>query len=222
MAFRLAAHALLDHAPAIASTALVARFLAFFNTLLGRVTHVVILDVTHVVNLSVHLSLDLHTQLHAMSDRALSEFRNHSVGFVFQAFHLLDHLNCRENVALPALFAGDGGPAQAERRERAETLLERVGLGGLGERYPTKLSGGERQRVAIARALFCGPRLLIADEPTGNLDVRTGNAILDMFSELNERDGLTLVVVTHDPLVAERAGRVITLDGRRIVEDAAA
>jgi putative ABC transport system ATP-binding protein len=160
--------------------------------------------------------------LHAMDDRALSRFRNRSVGFIFQSFHLLEHLNCRENVALPALFNPDGGPAQSQRRERAEALLERVGLGGLGERYPAKLSGGERQRVAIARALFCEPRLLIADEPTGNLDAGTGDAILDMFAELNEREGLTLVVVTHDPVVAERADRVIILEGGRIVEERAA
>ena len=158
----------------------------------------------------------------ALSDRELSDFRNTRIGFVFQAFHLLEHLNCFENVALPSLFARDGGPAEGERRARAEALLARVGLEGVGLRYPGELSGGERQRVAIARSLFCRPRLLLADEPTGNLDARTGDAILDMFRMLNEEEGLTLVMVTHDEVVARVAHRVVRLESGRVEGQAAA
>jgi putative ABC transport system ATP-binding protein len=160
-------------------------------------------------------------RLDQMNDRQLSGFRNRNVGFVFQAFHLLEHLNCRENVALPALFAPDGGADFASRRKRADTLLDQVGLAGLEERYPGHLSGGERQRVAIARALFCAPRLLIADEPTGNLDAETGDEILQMFRDLNRDNGLTLVVVTHDPVVASAADRVVIIESGRVAGEAA-
>lgn len=160
--------------------------------------------------------------IHQLADRELSEFRNTRIGFVFQAFHLLEHLNCFENVALPALFARDGGPDQAERQARAEALLTRVGLEGVGRRYPGELSGGERQRVAIARSLFCRPRLLLADEPTGNLDARTGDAILEMFRNLNEEEGLSLVMVTHDEVVARAAHRVVRLESGRVAEPEAA
>jgi ABC-type lipoprotein export system ATPase subunit len=154
--------------------------------------------------------------IHSLSDAKLSEFRNARIGFIFQAFHLLEHLNCLENVGLPSLFARDGGLGAGELRTRAEALLARVGLDGVGQRYPGELSGGERQRVAIARSLFCRPRVLLADEPTGNLDARTGDSILDMFRTLNDEEGLTLVMVTHDEVVARSAHRIVRLEAGRL------
>jgi len=151
------------------------------------------------------------------SSRALNRFRNKMVGFVFQFYHLLDELSVLENVALPAMASRSVLGWFGARRSvnaRAEELLTRFGLGERIKHKPSQLSGGERQRVAIARALMNEPRLLLADEPTGNLDSEAGNGIIDVLDELNKA-GQTIVMVTHDDRIAQRAGRIITLaDGR--------
>jgi putative ABC transport system ATP-binding protein len=152
----------------------------------------------------------LGTRLDALSDRELTRLRLTRLGFVFQRFHLLPVLTARENVELPMAEAGVGGP---ERRARARELLDYVGLARREDHRATQLSGGEMQRVAIARALANRPAVVLADEPTGELDAATGREILDLFLRLN-RDGTTLVVVTHDDRLAAEAGRVIhMLDG---------
>jgi len=146
-----------------------------------------------------------------LGDVARSRLRGRAIGFVFQAFNLIPNLKAWENVALPLYYAGVG---RAERRERALAMLDRVGLADRAEHYPAELSGGEEQRVAIARALVIGPMLVLADEPTGNLDRRTGRSVLGLLEGVREA-GATLVVVTHDPEIAARAGRrVRVVDGR--------
>jgi putative ABC transport system ATP-binding protein len=153
-------------------------------------------------------------KVHELSEPELAEVRKSKIGFVFQNFNLLPRLTAIENVSLPMVYRGV--PAK-ERRRRAMELLELVGLGERANHRPTELSGGEAQRVAIARALSNNPRILLADEPTGNLDTKTGEEILSIFEELN-RMGRTVIVVTHDPEVARRAKRIVRLrDG--IVED---
>lgn len=142
-----------------------------------------------------------------LSDAELTQVRRHKIGFVFQSFHLVSRLSAAENVELPMLFAGL--PA-AERRSRVAAALERVGLSPRAAHRPDALSGGERQRVALARAIVMRPAMLLADEPTGNLDTRSGDVVLDLMDELNEA-GQTLVVVTHDPRVARRADRLLVL-----------
>lgn len=158
-----------------------------------------------------------------LSDRQLSAFRNKTVGFVFQQFNLLAPLSALENVLLPSHFDPSGEPRTA-LRERAQKALERVGLGEKLSRRPAQLSGGERQRVAIARALFARPRLVLCDEPTGNLDARTGQAIIDLFRELVAEQAMTLIVVTHETRLSQAAGRVVTLSDHRLrpVDTAAA
>jgi putative ABC transport system ATP-binding protein len=148
--------------------------------------------------------------LHALGDRALTRLRLTRLGFVFQRFHLLPVLTARENVELPM---AEAGASKAERRARALELLEYVGLAARAEHRATQLSGGEMQRVAIARALANRPELILADEPTGELDAATGRGILDLFRHLSH-DRVTLLVVTHDERLAAEAGRVIhMLDG---------
>jgi putative ABC transport system ATP-binding protein len=140
-----------------------------------------------------------------LSDAERTLLRRGHVGFVFQSFNLLPRLSAIENVALPMTYAG---LPRADRTSRGEELLKRVGLDGKGHKTPLELSGGERQRVGIARALANRPSLLLADEPTGNLDSRTSAEIIDLFSDLH-REGMTILLVTHDPGVAGRAGRVL-------------
>jgi putative ABC transport system ATP-binding protein len=149
-----------------------------------------------------------------LTDAELTEVRRHTIGFVFQFFHLVPRLTAAGNVELPMLFAGV--PA-AERRERVAAALDAVGLTDRAHHRPEQLSGGQRQRVAIARATIMRPRLLLADEPTGNLDSVSGRQVIGLLEEMN-RHGLTLVVVTHDPAVARRAQRVLVLADGRIVE----
>jgi putative ABC transport system ATP-binding protein len=145
----------------------------------------------------------------------LADVRNRRVGFVFQGFNLLPQISAFENVELPLLF---GGVPPRKRRERAEALLTRVGLGDRMEHKPTELSGGQMQRVAIARALAMQPDVVLADEPTGNLDSSAGGDIMQLFTELWEQ-GSTLVVITHDKSLARRANRIVEIHDGRIIRD---
>ncbi len=150
----------------------------------------------------------------------LSRYRSREVGMVFQLHNLLMTLTASENVQVPMF---ELAASARERRQRAERLLELVGLAGKETHRPTELSGGERQRVAIARALAMEPPILLADEPTGNLDSDAGHRVLALLEELREREGLTIVMVTHDPDVAEHADRIVRmLDGRVVSEEAGA
>ena len=154
--------------------------------------------------------------LHRLSPSKLTTFRRHKVGFVFQAFNLMPNLTALENVMLPAEFAGMSGK---EARRRAEELLERVGLSGRMRHRPGQLSGGEQQRVAIARAFINDPALVIADEPTGNLDTKTGAAIVELLTSLAGKQ--TVIIATHDERIAGAADRAIHLaDGQITAEEA--
>ena len=150
----------------------------------------------------------------AATDQDRAALRGGRIGFVFQAFHLLAHRTVLDNVLLATLYSG---VPRAERRARALAALERVGLGHRLDFMPTVLSGGERQRVAIARAVVASPHVLLADEPTGNLDSATSGGVLDLFDELH-RDGLTLVVITHDQVVSARAQRRVRIDDGVLTE----
>lgn len=154
------------------------------------------------------------TDLGRLSEDDRARFRRENIGFVFQSFQLLTSLSARENVQIPLELRGD---ASAPRR--SVELLKRVGLGDRLDHYPAQLSGGEQQRVALARAFVHSPRVLFADEPTGNLDAGTGGAIIELMRELNEEEGATLVLVTHDLELAARARRTIRLADGRVVAD---
>ena len=147
-------------------------------------------------------------------DATRAKMRNESIGFVFQAFNLLDHLSVLENVTIPASFSRNSRDIQGRGKE----ALRRVGLSDLASRRPGALSGGQKQRVAIARALFNSPSLLLCDEPTGNLDSETGKEVIDFFRELNAKDGVTLLIVTHERRVSMVAKRVIAMKDGMLVE----
>lgn len=151
----------------------------------------------------------------ALDDDALSALRGRHIGFVFQSFHLLPRLSALENVMLPARFAGG---TDASTEARARELLRRLGLGDRLNHRPNQLSGGQRQRVAIARALINQPRVILADEPTGNLDSRTSEEIMQLFAELNA-EGQTILMVTHEDDIAARARRVVVMRDGQILED---
>jgi len=151
------------------------------------------------------------------TDNQLAEIRNRKVGFVFQTFNLLPKATALENVELPMIYAG---VRRKERRERAAAVLERVGLADRMNHRPNEMSGGQRQRVAIARAIVNEPAFILADEPTGALDTKTGTQILDLFEELNA-EGNTIILITHDPNIAARAKRVIHLLDGLMVSDTA-
>ena len=153
-------------------------------------------------------------EISKLKSSKLAQIRNKKIGFVFQTFNLLPHLNIQKNVELPLLYAG---LSAKKRKKRAIEILESVGLGDRLKHKPSELSGGQRQRVAIARALVNNPNIILADEPTGNLDTGSGSDILSIFKELND-DGHTIIIVTHDPTVANSCGRVIKIiDGN--IED---
>lgn len=151
-----------------------------------------------------------------LSEPALAQLRGHRIGFVFQSFHLISRLTARENVELPLMLCG---VLPAERHRRSQRLLEDLGLDNRADHRPAELSGGQRQRVAIARAMAMAPRLILADEPTGNLDSRSGEEVITLLEGLNREQGITLMVVTHDPRLGERAGRRISMDDGRISSD---
>ncbi len=155
------------------------------------------------------------TQANNMSDSALAAFRNAKLGFVFQSFHLIASLNVIDNVELPLLYRS--GMSAGERHARAKEVLERVGLSHRMKHRPAQLSGGQCQRVAIARALAGAPEIIMADEPTGNLDSRMGGEIMQLLTELNKQDGRTIVMVTHNDEQAELTDRIIRLyDGQQV------
>jgi putative ABC transport system ATP-binding protein len=151
-----------------------------------------------------------------LSAGELAQLRNEVIGFVFQSFHLLARTSARDNVALPLIYRG---VRRAERRRRAEAMLGLVGLGHRMGHKPNQLSGGEQQRVAIARALVTEPSVLLADEPTGNLDTRAGEAVLSLLERLNAERGVALAIVTHDQAVAARARRQVTIRDGVIAAD---
>jgi len=155
-----------------------------------------------------------NTPVHELTEGELAEIRRDRVGFVFQNFNLLPRITARENVELPMIYKGIKAK---ERHQRAVELLQKVGLGARVNHKPTELSGGERQRVAIARALANEPDIILADEPTGNLDTKTEEEILKIFDQLWE-EGKTIIVVTHDPEVAAHAKRIIHIRDGKIVD----
>jgi len=156
------------------------------------------------------------TDLGSLTEEQRARIRATTIGFVFQAFQLIPTLTALENVLVPVELANGGG---RDATKRARGLLGRVGLSDRFDHYPTQLSGGEQQRVALARAFANEPKILFADEPTGNLDSVTGSDIIDLLVQLNEEQRTTLVLVTHDPALADRAHRVITLAGGRVTSD---
>lgn len=152
-----------------------------------------------------------------LSRDELASIRNKKIGFVFQGFNLLGKMKALENVELPMIYSGI---PQRERRERAREALQKVGLSGRENHYPSQLSGGQQQRVAIARALVNNAPIILADEPTGNLDTKTSKEIMELFSRLNEESGITLIIVTHEPDIARYSRRIIRfLDGMIISDE---
>lgn len=158
----------------------------------------------------------LHENTEKMNDAQLSDFRNKNIGFVFQSFHLIPSLNIIENVALPLLYRN--GISRKERKEKIEAVLERLGLSHRMRHYPGQLSGGQCQRVAIARAIVGDPKIVLADEPTGNLDSKMGQEVMDLLHQLNREDGRTIVMVTHNEQQARETDRIIRFfDGRQVL-----
>lgn len=151
----------------------------------------------------------------SLSSKQLAQFRNHRIGFVFQDHHLLPQLSLVENVLLPGLAQGAATPALVQR---ADELIAAVGLAGRRDHFPTQLSGGERQRTAVARALLNKPLLLLADEPTGNLDARTGQSVADLLFDLPLRQGAMMIMVTHSPELALRADRRMRLESQKLIQ----
>ncbi|MCJ2126314.1 ABC transporter ATP-binding protein [Methylobacterium sp. J-077] len=181
---------------------------------------------TTLMNLIGLLDRPSHGEIHLdgvptayLRDDDLAVLRNRRIGFVFQAFHLLPRLPALDNVALPLLYRGLG---KRLRRARAAEALHKVGLADRASHRPDELSGGQRQRVAIARALVGGPTLLLADEPTGNLDSRAADDIMALFLALNRDLGVTILIVTHDPAVAARCPRRIVMRDGRVLDDTGA
>jgi putative ABC transport system ATP-binding protein len=153
-----------------------------------------------------------------LKDRELSEYRNKKIGFVFQDFHLQPHLTLLENVEIPLLFAGGKKRKEAVMQKKAKELLELVDVGERMNHRPAEISGGQKQRTAIARAIINNPHILLADEPTGNLDSQTGNAIIALLKKLHQKEKMTVIVVTHDHEIAKNAGRIIEIKDGKLIE----
>ncbi|RJR50191.1 MAG: ABC transporter ATP-binding protein [Desulfobacteraceae bacterium] len=151
----------------------------------------------------------------SLTDRELSRIRNEKIGFVFQQFFLLSRLTAVENVSLPLVYRG---VAEKERRETAREMLDKVGMGDREKHRPMELSGGQQQRVAIARAMAARPAIILADEPTGALDTAVGQSIMELFSELNQTQGITTLIITHDPNIARQCGRMIRMQDGVVAE----
>lgn len=151
-----------------------------------------------------------------MNDTTLSAIRNQQIGFVFQSFHLIPRTNALQNVELPLLYAG---VSRKKRRERAMEMLEMVGMADRMEHKPNELSGGQKQRIAIARAMINSPSILLADEPTGALDSKTGHLIMDLFHKLHEEQGKTIILITHNGELAKETERILTLSDGSIVAE---
>ena len=152
----------------------------------------------------------------SLSEKELASVRNHNLGFVFQGFNLLKRMTALDNVATPLLYAG---VSRTESRQRAQELLQQTGLGKFSEYQPNQLSGGQQQRVAISRALVNNPQLILADEPTGNLDTQTSGEIMGVFKRLNREKGITIVLVTHEDDIAAYASRLVRLKDGRVIHD---
>ena len=160
------------------------------------------------------ISIASDTPIQDFSDKKLAQFRNQKIGFIFQSYHLINDLTVLDNVELPLLYRDT---SSAERKRLASEALEKVGLSNRMSHYPSQLSGGQRQRVAIARAIVGKPAIILADEPTGNLDSQMGNEIMEILEHLNSTDGTTIVMVTHDENMAKRTHRLVRLfDGSQV------
>ena len=160
------------------------------------------------------ISIASDTPIADFSDKKLAQFRNQKIGFIFQSYHLINDLTVLDNVELPLLYRDTSA---AERKRLASEALEKVGLSNRMSHYPSQLSGGQRQRVAIARAIVGKPAIILADEPTGNLDSQMGNEIMEILENLNKTDGTTIVMVTHDENMAKRTHRLVRLfDGSQV------
>jgi putative ABC transport system ATP-binding protein len=160
------------------------------------------------------ISIASDTPIQDFSDKKLAQFRNQKIGFIFQSYHLINDLTVLDNVELPLLYRDT---SSAERKRLASEALEKVGLSNRMSHYPSQLSGGQRQRVAIARAIVGKPSIILADEPTGNLDSQMGNEIMEILEQLNSTDGTTIVMVTHDENMAKRTHRLVRLfDGSQV------
>ncbi len=160
------------------------------------------------------ISIASDTPIQDFSDKKLAQFRNQKIGFIFQSYHLINDLTVLDNVELPLLYRDTSA---AERKRLAAEALEKVGLSNRMSHYPSQLSGGQRQRVAIARAIVGKPAIILADEPTGNLDSQMGNEIMGILEQLNSTDGTTIVMVTHDENMAKRTHRLVRLfDGSQV------
>jgi putative ABC transport system ATP-binding protein len=152
----------------------------------------------------------------SMKGNDVSDIRNRKIGFVFQTFNLIPRTTALKNVELPMLYAGMGG---GKRTARAKELMALVGMGDRMKHLPNELSGGQKQRVAIARAMANDPDIILADEPTGALDTETGRMVMDIFHRLNKEQGKTIILITHNPELAEETGRVITISDGRIIRE---
>ena len=174
-----------------------------------------LLNIMGLLDLPTSGSIEIEgVQTDGMKDKALAAFRNQKLGFVFQSFHLINSLNVVDNVEMPLLYRNISAK---ERRQRAEEVLEKVGLSHRMRHFPTQLSGGQCQRVAIARAIIGNPDIILADEPTGNLDSKMGAEVMDLLHKLNKEDGRTIVMVTHNEEQAKLTSRTVRFfDGRQI------
>ncbi|MBQ8965777.1 ABC transporter ATP-binding protein [Ruminococcus sp.] len=158
------------------------------------------------------------TTTRVMDDKALSRIRNKEIGFVFQNFNLIPKISALKNVEMPMMYAG---VSQKKRTQRAMELIELVGMGDRYTHDPARLSGGQKQRVAIARAMANDPSIILADEPTGALDTKTGRMVMDLFHELHDKQGKTIVLITHSPELAAETERMLTISDGRIIADSA-